>query len=189
MNRLFGRLLALVGAVLAIVAFFVPWVSAHTLEGLVPLLSTLGSLLNDRVGDLIGGASQFTTLTGSQLTSDLPWATTWFKVPVILPVALGGLVLLWLLVAFATHPRNGRVIDLALAVVCVVAGILLIVNANSITHLAIADRRIGVALSALGLRLSAGYWLAVAALLLMALGLALGTSDVPVAAEDDLSSY
>jgi hypothetical protein len=185
MNRLFGRLAALAGSVLVIIAFFLPWVAARTLETLLPLLSTLASLLNAGVGDIIGGASQFTSLTGLQLAIELPWVTAWFRLPVVLPLALGGLTLLWLLVVLAGHLRGGRAVDLGLACGCVVAGVFLVFNAGSIGHLDVESSLVRATMNALGLQLAAGYWLTLAALLLMTVGLVLGVSGAPAVVEED----
>jgi hypothetical protein len=190
MSRLVGRFAVLVGAAMAIISFFVPWVAARTLESALPLLSALGDLLREGVGDVIGDAGQFTSFTGMQLTTDLPWATTWFKVPIILPPVLGGVALLWLLVTVAISLGNGRTVDLGLALGCGVTAVLLIFNASNIGHLSVKAGLVTAAMNLSGLRLAIGYWLALAALLIMILGLILGVSRVPLSVEDDeMPSY
>ena len=185
MNRLAARLVVFVGAVLAGISFFMPWVAARTLASALPFLGALGDLLSEGVGDLIGGAAQYTSLTGVQLTTDLPWVTVWFKVPVVLPLGLGVAGLLWLLIAVSTHVRAGRGVDLALGLGCVVAAALLIVGGSSIEHLALKTGVLGAATNALGMRLTTGYWLSLVALLLLTFGFGLGVSTAPAPREDE----
>lgn len=185
MNRLVSRLAVLVGAIIGIVCFFVPWVVARTLESVLPLLSAVGDLFGEGVGDIIGSTGQYTSLTGVQLATELPWVTFWFKVPVVLPLGLGVAALLWLLVAVSTRLRTGRGIDLALGLGCVVAAALLIFGGSSIEHLALNTGLLGAATNALGMRLTTGYWLSLVALLLLTFGFGLGVSTVPAPREDE----
>jgi hypothetical protein len=189
MNTKLGCILAGLGGSLAIIAFFLPWVQAP--ETLLTLLRWLATFLGQDLNDLIAQLSQAVALSGRQLAFDLPWVSTGFKLPILLPLILGILSLLWIL-ASASSLVSVRLGDIVLAALAVIGGLLLAFDGAEITRLGVHFPLIDTLLPRFGLRLSWGYWISIVGLVFIALGAWLGIAGSGIASspeDEPLSEY
>jgi hypothetical protein len=188
MNTKLGRILAGLGGIVAIVALFLPWVQAPTT--LLALLRWLATFVGQDLNNLIMQLSQAVALTGQQLAFDLPWVSTGFKLPILLPLIVGILSLLWVL-ASAGGLGSIRLMDLILGALAFIGGLLLALNGREITRLGVHFPLIDTLLPRFGLQLGWGYWISIIGLAFIALGALLGiaNSGITYGDNDDLSDY
>lgn len=174
MNHRIGRVIAGLGGLIGLVAFFLPWIHAGTLEGLLQLLRLIAGFLGGELGDLVKDLQGYASLTGLQFVFDLPFLSTPFKILIGLPAIVSVLAWAWLLAASLGAVKGGRPLDLALALLSAAAAILLALNATTITRFGISLPVLATALSALGIKLVWGFWFSLLGLVLIAIGALVG---------------
>ena len=179
MNQRIGRVAVGVGCLIGVISFFLPWIHAGTLDGLLKLLQLVVAFLGTDLGDLVKDLQGYASLTGLQLAFDLPFVSTQFKILIGLPSIFSVLACVWLLFASLGLVKGLRSVDLILALLSVVAGIILALNGATITRLGISLPILSTALLALGIKLVWGFWCSLLGLALIAIGAVIGIACSP----------
>ncbi len=182
---LWGGAIAAVGSVLAFTSMFLPWVTSKAVQDYGPLanlgLGLLGSELTAFVEVLTANAE----LTGLDVALRFDLLPTTTRLLVAAPVLLAVLTLAVLLVTALTSARL-RVAWVALAILSGVAIIALLIGSSTIIHLGLGKNLIADSIVAmLGLAKGSGYWLAIAGMVLIVVGLGIGSADSPASSYQD----
>lgn len=184
---LWGAILAVLGSVLALASLFLPWVESQTARDLGPIADLGLGLLAPQLAGIVDLVRASSGLTGIDMAFRYDLIAAAVKALVAAPAVLAIATLVVLLVAALTRSKlRGALI--ALIVLCVLAVAALLLGSSSITHLGMGNSVLtNTAASLLGLTRGTGYWLAVAGLVLIAVGLGVSLADSPPSSyqEDD----
>ncbi len=177
MNTRAGRIVSGLGSIAAVVCFFLPWVRSALITAIIDIIKPITAWLYPNLKDTVELIGRAISLSGLKMAFGLPLITTPFRLLVLLPLVLGVLALVWLLIAASGSFGGARVVDLIQALLCIVAAAVLFFSRTYILHLGIESPLLWSAMSWLGFRMGWGFWGSLVALVLIALGMALGVSD------------
>ncbi len=172
-----GKIFTLVGSLLGVICFFLPWVHMETAAKVMPLLRPVIGLLHPYFGELLDSANRFSSLSGLELTFKVSYIPTSLRILASLPLVMAILASI-LLVLSVVRGRTAESLAMGMATVCILVLVFLVYSIPSIERLGYASN-ILVALSSelLGVKLSWGFWGSLVALILIAVGVVLDAAN------------
>lgn len=169
------RLLALTGAILCVVSFFVPWVRTQAVREVLSIVEQLVRIASPEGGDVVGSVKGLTAISALQVVFGPSLIEITYRLLACIPLLLGLLLTLWSLYALSRGSVS-RTIDLLFAGLSVAFVVLLAVSGPSIARLGTPGSFLGDLVYAAGYRLAEGFWMAVIGGGLIAVGAVLSAA-------------
>lgn len=170
MHRAYGSTVAAVGGLIALVAFFLPWVEANFVALVLPLIQSAAGFINQELKALITQFAEYSSVTGLDLAFRLDFVTNTTRLIVLMPLLLAVIGLAAALLTIL-NAQLSRVVGSVLAVLATLTVATLVYNIPSFSRLGLAGNWLtSTALALLGFAPTAGFWGAVVGAVLIGVG-------------------
>lgn len=170
MKRIYGSVIIVMGGLVSLVAFFLPWVEADFVTMTLPLIQNAAGLLNQELKVLIAQFADYSSVTGFDLAFRLDFVTTTTRFIAMLPSLLALIALAALILTFL-NAQLSHLTGSVLVTLAILTTAILVYSMPSLIRLGLAGNWLtSTALALLGFAPTIGFWGALVGTIMIGIG-------------------